>query len=226
MLLITTIEMFPSLTDADLKYLAGLKNTDKVTVLSKEGATMPVNLFMTLSSLKCKFEIKEMDTKDLFQLGFTIGALCASATDKVTILTNRELVVDAKNVTLVSTLAGSKAAPRKPAVKASQTKAAPVKEETKEVRKTKISSAEPQKAPRKRRGKSLTDILLAYPELKKYRKVIETSEEAIAQAIMSASDAEIGLPFQLQLRGFGEEKDAIANAVKKDFTKIKGLLSQ
>lgn len=222
MLIITTIEMFPTLTDADLKYLSSLKAADRICVLSKPGATMPVNMFMTLSSLKCPLDIKEMDTKDLFQLGYTIGSLCESSNDKVTILTDRNLEIDNKKVTVTNSLTGAKPA-AKPVTKKVTTKAS---ESTPKAAQTSSEKpSEPHTAPKKRRGKSLMDILLSYPELKKYKKVIETSEEAISQAIVAASDAEIGLPFQLQLRGFGDEKDAIAQAIKKDFAKIKEKIS-
>jgi len=223
MVLITTVEMFPSLTDSDIRFLTNLKSTDRMVVLSKEGATMPVNLFMTLSQLKCKLEIKEIDTKDLFKLGFTIGTLCTQAgNEKVTILMNKEQETDSKNVSWVTTLTGSATPKSAPNKKVAKPKAEVTTSTPKEAS---TSLTAPQKAPRKRKGKSLTDILLSYPELKKYKKVIETSEEAISQAIVAASDAEIGLPFQLQLRGFGDEKDAIAQAMKKDFAKIKEQIS-
>lgn len=223
MVLITTVEMFPSLTEADLKYLANLKATDKMVVLSKEGATMPVNLFMTLSQLKCKFEIKEIDTKDLFKLGFTIGMLCTQAgNEKVTILMNKEQETDSKNVSWVTTLTGSATPKSAPNKKVAKPKAEVTSSTPKEASTSPTASPKPV---RKRRGKSIVDILLGYPELKKFKKVIETSEEALVDAIINSSDPEIGLPFQLQLRGFAEEKDAIARAIKKDFAKIKEQIS-
>lgn len=134
MLLITTIDMVTGLTDADCKLLAGYTAKDKIIVLSKEGAMMPVAMFQTLSALKCQLEIKEIDTKDLFQLGYTIGRLTASVknTEKIIILTNKELDVDDKNIIRTESLAGTKGA--KATAKAAAPKVsakAPAKEEPK-----------------------------------------------------------------------------------------------
>lgn len=134
MLLITTIDMVTGLTDADCKLLAGYTAKDKIIVLSKEGAMMPVAMFQTLSALKCQLEIKEIDTKDLFQLGYTIGRLTTSVknTEKIIILTNKELDVDDKNIIRTESLAGTKGA--KATAKAAAPKVsakAPAKEEPK-----------------------------------------------------------------------------------------------
>lgn len=127
MLLITTIDMVTGLTDADCKLLAGYTAKDKIIVLSKEGAMMPVAMFQTLSALKCQLEIKEIDTKDLFQLGYTIGRLTTSVknTEKIIILTNKELDVDDKNIIRTESLAGTKGA--KASTKAAVSKAAVAK---------------------------------------------------------------------------------------------------
>lgn len=257
MLLITTIDMFPGLGDADLKFLQSMKATDKMVVLSKEGATMPVNLFMTLKTLKCSFEIIEIDIKDNFALGYKIGCLSSSvkAGEKVIILSSKSYDFDEKNVVWLSSLSDKQPAPKpaakKPAAKterkpAAKTEGKPAaKAEVKPAAKTEGKSAaktegksaaktdgksaakvgnKPASAGGKKGSKALTDLLAAYPELKKYKKLIAENAEAISEAIVGSSDAEIGLPFQLQLRGFGGEKDDIAGAIKADFAKIKKAL--
>lgn len=145
MLLITTIDMVTGLTEADCKVLAGYTAKDKIIVLSKEGAMMPVAMFQTLSSLKCQLEIKNIDTKDLFQLGYIIGRLTASVknTEKIIILTNKEFDVDDKNIIRTEVLAGAKGtkapakATTKAPVKAESTKtAASAKSESKSASKS------------------------------------------------------------------------------------------
>lgn len=128
MLLITTIDMVTGLTEADCKVLSGYTTKDKIIVLSKEGAMMPVAMFQTLSSLKCQLEIKELDTKDLFQLGYIIGRLTASVknTEKIVILTNKEFDVDDKNIVRTDSLAGVKGV-KATANKSASGKAAPSK---------------------------------------------------------------------------------------------------
>lgn len=141
MLLITTIDMVTGLTDADCKVLAGYTAKDKIIVLSKEGAMMPVAMFQTLSALKCQLEIKEIDTKDLFQLGYTIGRLTASVknTEKIVILTNKELDVDDKNIVRTESLSKTKSA-KAPAKAPAEKKVAAPKADAKEAVKTAAKS--------------------------------------------------------------------------------------
>lgn len=121
MLIITTIEMLHMIDDADIKYIKGLTAKDRIVVLSKEGATMPVALFQTLSSLKSPLEIKEVDTKDAFKLGYVIGALASGVkpTEKVLILYNKQLDdLCASNVVWSEKLSSGKSGKAKSTVKA------------------------------------------------------------------------------------------------------------
>lgn len=233
MLLITTIDMVTGLTDADCKVLAGYTAKDKIIVLSKEGAMMPVAMFQTLSALRCQLEIKEIDTKDLFQLGYTIGRLTASVknTEKIVILTNKELDVDDKNIVRTESLSktkGVKAPAKAPAEKKVAAPKADAKEAVKNAAKsaskeaTKTASKpEAKEAPAKTRatGSKLWPILGKYSKMKPYKDFVLKNEEALIGAILGAADAEITFKFQLQIN-FGSDGVAVWEILYKHFADI------
>ena len=242
MLLITTIDMVTGLTDADCKLLAGYTAKDKIIVLSKEGAMMPVAMFQTLSALKCQLEIKEIDTKDLFQLGYTIGRLTTSVknTEKIIILTNKELDVDDKNIIRTESLAGTKGA--KASTKAAVSKAAVAKAAVAKVASPKDAPAKntaPKVTPAKNiapkattskvaavkdaapkaTGSKLWPIISKYSKMKPYKEFVIKNEEALMGAILSAGDADITFKFQLQLN-FGADGVDIWEILHKNFEEI------
>lgn len=237
MLLITTIDMVTGLTDADCKLLAGYTAKDKIIVLSKEGAMMPVAMFQTLSALKCQLEIKEIDTKDLFQLGYTIGRLTTSVknTEKIIILTNKELDVDDKNIIRTESLAGTKGA--KASTKAAVSKAAVAKAASQKdaPAKNTVPKSTPAKniAPKattskvaavkdaasKATGSKLWPIISKYSKMKPYKEFVLKNEEALMGAILSAGDADITFKFQLQLN-FGADGVDIWEILHKNFEEI------
>lgn len=227
MLLITTIDMVTGLTDADCKLLAGYTAKDKIIVLSKEGAMMPVAMFQTLSALKCQLEIKEIDTKDLFQLGYTIGRLTTSVknTEKIIILTNKELDVDDKNIIRTESLAGTKgakastkAAVSKAAVaKVASPKDAPAKNIAPKATTSKVAAVKD--AAPKATGSKLWPIISKYSKMKPYKEFVLKNEEALMGAILSAGDADITFKFQLQLN-FGADGVDIWEILHKNFEEI------
>lgn len=242
MLLITTIDMVTGLTDADCKLLAGYTAKDKIIVLSKEGAMMPVAMFQTLSALKCQLEIKEIDTKDLFQLGYTIGRLTTSVknTEKIIILTNKELDVDDKNIIRTESLAGTKGAkastkaavakvaspkdapakntaPKSTPVKNTVPKSTPAKNIAPKATTSKVAAVKD--AAPKATGSKLWPIISKYSKMKPYKEFVLKNEEALMGAILSAGDADITFKFQLQLN-FGADGVDIWEILHKNFEEI------
>ena len=218
--------MVTGLTEADCKMLAGYTAKDKIIVLSKEGAMMPVAMFQTLSALKCSLEIKEIDTKDLFQLGYTIGRLTASVknTEKIIILTNKELDVDDKNIIRTESLAGVKGTAKSGAAKAPATKpAAKASTATKSAAsapKPAVPKPVPKVSATSKPGNSkLWPILSKYSKMKPYKDFVINNEEALMGAIMSATDAEITFKFQLQIN-FGSDGVAVWEILYKHFADI------
>lgn len=239
MLLITTIDMVTTLTEADCKMLAGYTAKDKIIVLSKEGAMMPVALFQTLSSLKCTLEIKELDTKDLFKLGYTIGSLVASAkpTEKIIILSNKEFADNNKNVTWTDKLTGVKgaktkstakkadSAPQSKSAEAVKTVAAKASAKSKAAEENTVEKPVAKTAAKttKKATSTLWPILGKYSKMKPYKEFVEKNEDALKGAILSATDDEITFKFQMQIN-FGAEGIAVWEILQKHFADIQAQI--
>lgn len=240
MLLITTIDMVMNMTEADCRALSGYTVKDRIIVLSKAGAMMPVAMFQIMSSLKCKPEIIEINIDDEFSLGYTIGRLTGTVknTEKITILTDREFDSGDKNIIKVSSLAGAKGskasvkadakgskASIKAGAKGSKASDKAGAEKVSRMPKAAAVKAEKDKAPGAKRvskntsGAALWAILGKSAKMKPYKDFVLNNEEALRGAILSATDAEITFKFQLQIN-FGSDGVAVWEILYKRFEEI------
>lgn len=207
MVLVTTAELLSkvAIEGLDIKVITNLKPADRLVLLAGENELIPVEMLTIFGGLKCKTDIKPVDTSDSFAFGFVLGSLC-SGDEKTTLLLDKKMPIVTKNVVQVNPF-------EVPIVK-------PERVQKKEEKKT-------------ARKKETVSDTTAYDVLKmaflakmdsSFEAGIENYIDDIAQAIVSASDKSIGLPFQLQLRGITEPfKSALAEVIAKDWEKFRRL---